>query len=143
MFLDVSVLKGIFKRKVLCTMKTTRNILYANANIEIDKPETARLHQGRNIIAGLKDQEVEKINRIQEAPDTALRDIVDKAVANGKRQTTVVQKLYPIIRDDVQLSKILALSGKDKRHVNLKLMAALRHVYGVDLNKLVDDLMVS
>lgn len=120
-------------------MKNNRNILTANANAEIEKPETARLHQGRNIIAGLKDREVEKINRIQEALDKAIHAIVIEA----DTQVSVAKRLQPIIRDEAHLSKILAKSGKDKRHVNLKLMVALRYVYHLDLNKLVDDLMAS
>ena len=124
-------------------MKNTHNVPTSNSAVEIDKPETARLHQGRKIITGLEDWEVEKIKGIQEALDTALRDISDKALADGERQMTVAQKLYPIIRDEAHLSKILAIGGKDKRHVNLKLMVALRYVYHLDLNKLVDDLMAS
>lgn len=120
-------------------MKNNRNILTANANAEIKKPETARLHQGRNIINGFEDREVEKINRIQEALDKAIHAIVIKA----DTQASVAQRLCPIIRDEAHLSKILAKSGKDKRHVNLKLMVALRYVYHLDLNKLVDDLMAS
>lgn len=110
-----------------------------NTQAHEEKRETARLHQGRNIIAGLKDQEVEKINCIQEALDKAIHAIVIKA----NTQASVAQRLYPIIRDEAHLSKILAKSGKDKRHVNLKLMVALRYVYHLDLNKLVDDLMAS
>ena len=104
-----------------------------------ERRETARLHQGRNIINGIEDQEVEKINGIQEALDKAIHNIVIKA----DTQASVAKRLYPIIRNEAQLSKILAKSGKDKRHVNLKLMVALRYVYHLDLNKLVDDLMTS
>ena len=112
------------------------------ANISQDQEErreTARLHQGRNIINGIEDQEVAKINGIQEALDKAIHNIVIKA----DTQASVAKRLYPIIRNEAQLSKILAKSGKDKRHVNLKLMVALRYVYHLDLNKLVDDLMTS
>ena len=112
------------------------------ANISQDQEErreTARLHQGRNIINGIEDQEVEKINGIQEALDKAIHNIVIK----DDTQASVAKRLYPIIRNEAQLSKILAKSGKDKRHVNLKLMVALRYVYHLDLNKLVDDLMTS
>lgn len=104
-----------------------------------EKRETARLHQGRNIINGIEDQEVEKINSIQEVLDKAIHNIV----INADTQASVAKRLYPIIRNEAQLSKILAKSGKDKRHVNLKLMVALRYVYHLDLNKLVDDLMAS
>ena len=114
-----------------------------NTQAQEEKRESARLHQGRNIITGLADQEVEKINGIQEALDKAFRDIVDKAIEDEIPQTTIAQKLHPIISSDSHLSKILAKVGKDKRHVNLKLMVALRYVYHLDLNKLVDDLMAS
>lgn len=120
-------------------MKNTHNVPTSNSTVEIDKPETARLHQGRKIITGLEDWEVEKIKGIQEALDKALHTIVIKT----DTQASVAQRLYPIIRDEAHLSKILARVAKDKRHVNLKLMVALRYVYHLDLNKLVDDLMAS
>lgn len=110
-----------------------------NTQAHEEKRETARLHQGRNIINGFEDREVEKINSIQKVLDKAIQDVVIRT----DTQASVAQRLYPIIRDEAHLSKILAKSGKDKRHVNLKLMVALRYVYHLDLNKLVDDLMAS
>lgn len=64
-------------------------------------------------------------------------NIVDAAGS----QAAVAKRLDPIIGGEDKLSKILAYTGADKRHINVRQMVAFRYIYGLDINKLVDELM--
>lgn len=100
-------------------------------------PETARNKVDKKIVKGLTDEEVAKINSFQYRLEQEVRNIVDKV----GRQATVAERLDPIIGGEDKLSKIVAHTGADKRHINMRQMVALRYVYGLDINKLVDELM--
>lgn len=100
-------------------------------------PETARNKVDKKIVKGLTDEEVTRINRFQNRLEQAFLDIV----AKEESQATVAKRLDPIIGGEDKLSKILAYTGADKRHMNMRQMVALRYVYGLDINKLVDELM--
>jgi len=76
----------------------------------------------------------DKIKKISEAFDAAFRELPDSPTVKAK-------KLAPIVTDIAQTSKIAAPTGKDKRHVNLQILAAMRFVYGVDINKVIDDFL--
>lgn len=73
----------------------------------------------------------DKIKKISEAFDAAFRELPDSPTVKAK-------KLAPIVTDIAQTSKIAAPTGKDKRHVNLQILAAMRAVYGIDINAIVD-----
>lgn len=75
-----------------------------------------------------------KIEKISEAFDAAFRELPDSP-------TNKAEKLFPFVGDIAHSSKIAALTGKDKRHVNLQILAAMRFVYGVDINKVIDDFL--
>lgn len=76
----------------------------------------------------------DKIKKISEAFDAAFRELPDSPTVKAK-------KLAPIVTDIAHSSKIAAPTGKDKRHVNLQILAAMRFVYGVDINKVIDDFL--
>lgn len=75
-----------------------------------------------------------KIKKISEAFDAAFRELPDSPTNKAK-------KLFPFVGDIAHSSKIAAPTGKDKRHVNLQILAAMRFVYGVDINKVIDDFL--
>ena len=72
-----------------------------------------------------------KIKKISEAFDAAFRELPDSPTNKAK-------KLFPFVGDIAHSSKIAAPSGKDVRHVNLRILAAMRAVYGIDINAIVD-----
>ena len=76
----------------------------------------------------------DKIKKISEAFDAAFRELPDSPTVKAK-------KLAPIVTDIAHSSKIAAPTGKDKRHVNSQILAAMRFVYGVDINKVIDDFL--
>lgn len=100
-------------------------------------PEAARIKIDTEIVNGLTDWEVAKINSFQDRLEQEVRNIVDKV----GRQATVAKRLDPIISGEDKLSKMLAYAGNEKRHINMRQMVAFRYVYGLDINKLVDELM--
>lgn len=74
---------------------------------------------------------VDKIEKISEAFDAAFRQLPDSPTDKAK-------KLFPFVGDIAHSSKIAAPTGKDVRHVNLRILAAMRAVYGIDINAIVD-----
>ena len=72
-----------------------------------------------------------KIKKISEAFDAAFRELPDSPTNKAK-------KLFPFVGDIAHSSKIAAPTGKDVRHVNLRILAAMRAVYGIDINAIVD-----
>lgn len=81
--------------------------------------------------AYLSDELYLRIENIVDAFDEAFRQLPDSA-------TEKAAKLHPFLSDVAHASKIGALTGKDKRHVTLRIMAAMRAVYGIDINAIVD-----
>lgn len=98
-------------------------------------PETARTD--KRVIEGLTDHEVSRIKRFRDMLEQEVWNIVDAAGS----QAAVAKRLDPIIGGEDKLSKILAYTGADKRHINVRQMVAFRYIYGLDINKLVDELM--
>ena len=54
-------------------------------------------------------------------------------------QKEMFDLLRPFISAPNIVSKLCAVAGADKRHVNLKLMAAMRRVFGVSIDELLDE----
>ncbi len=98
-------------------------------------PEPARTD--KKVVQGLTDSEVARIKHFQDILEREVRSIVKKAGS----QAAVAKRLDPIIGGEDKLSKILAYAGADKRHINMRQMVAFRYIYGLDINKLVDELM--
>lgn len=108
----------------------------ANANPE-DLKEAPKRKVNEEI--GLTSDEVAKLNRINDVVEEEIRNIV----FNVGSQALVANRLAPIISGPDKLSKLLAYKGDDKRHCNLKLLAAFVYYYGLDFKKVVDKLMNS
>jgi len=106
-----------------------------NRSTPAKKKRAARLVCNPSDIAyEMPAEAVDKIEKISEAFDAAFRELPDSPTVKAK-------KLAPIVTDIAHSSKIAAPTGKDKRHVNLQILAAMRFVYGVDINKVIDDFL--
>lgn len=106
-----------------------------NRSTPAKKKRAARLVCNPSDIAyEMPAEAADKIEKISEAFDAAFRELPDSPTVKAK-------KLAPIVTDIAHSSKIAAPTGKDKRHVNLQILAAMRFVYGVDINKVIDDFL--
>ena len=103
-----------------------------NRSTPAKKKRAARLVCNPSDIAyEMPAEAADKIEKISEAFDAAFRQLPDSPTDKAK-------KLFPFVGDIAHSSKIAALTGKDKRHVNLQILAAMRAVYGIDINAIVD-----
>lgn len=84
----------------------------------------------------LPDDVVEKIKNIEFQFDDVFRNLPDTPADK-------VRKLRPFVNSPQQAAKIMAFGGKDKRHVNLKTLAAMRFVYKIDINAAIDEFLKS
>lgn len=97
----------------------------------------ARLTDGvKDVKFALPNDVVEKIENIDIRFDDVFRNLPDTPADK-------VRKLRPFVNSPQQAAKIMAFGGKDKRHVNLKILAAMRFVYGIDINAAIDEFLKS
>ena len=97
----------------------------------------ARLPDGvKDVKFALPDDVVEKIENIDIQFDDVFRNLPDTPADK-------VRKLRPFVNSPQQAAKIMAFGGKDKRHVNLKTLAAMRFVYKIDINAAIDEFLKS
>lgn len=100
--------------------------------------ETARLND-RTYLPNLSEEEQDAIKNFPNMLDRQFRHMVDSETYSPKE---LCELLYPFLRDSNIASKIgmpLCCEIADRRHVNLKLMAAMRRVFGISIDKLLDE----
>ena len=117
------------------------NTKAVETNINADKPETARFNLDHEINDGFDEWETAQLKRIQEALEQALREYVEQNCKGRGDQAKLASCLHPIISSESHLSKILAFSGADKRHITLVRLAALQYAGVLDFKNVVDRLM--
>ena len=85
----------------------------------------------------LSEAELEAIERFQTELDKKFGEI---AYGNFSAKE-ICDMLYPYVSTPYIASKISNLSptAKDKRHVNLRIAAAMRRVFGVSLDEILDE----
>ena len=89
----------------------------------------------KNQEIALTQEQLACIDGFQERLDETLRGIVEKNANKGRGRETV-EKLFPYLSSESVLSKIIAPTGEDKRHVNLKLACAMVIVFGISLDEI-------
>lgn len=109
-----------------------------SAQTTAPEKETARNNIRRHF-SSLSDREIEAINLFPEMLDTKILDIMHDGKFTGD---DMYDLLRPYISGPNIMSKICIDSGvrlQDRRHVNLKIMAAMRRVFGISIDKILDE----
>ena len=131
-FLDVSVLKGIFKRKVLCTMKNTNNTPTPNIPTKTPERESARLPETEPITLHSENPDYvsEAIKRIGPVLDKICQDNQWHIDALKDRSDP---DYFP---NPSSFSRII--NNDTKRRIWAGQIFELRRVSGLSLDKLAD-----
>ncbi len=83
----------------------------------------------------LSTEETYVVENIKEIFDAAFRDVKEQSSITNVEMAT---RLYPAVPSYETVSKILAISGSEKKHVNLKILAALHFAYGISIDEILD-----
>ena len=116
---------------------STSSVVPATPKTECEK-ETAR-NNIRKHFTSLSDREIEAINFVPEMLDMTILDIMHDGKFTGE---DMYDLLRPFISGPNVMSKICPNSEiklQDRRHVNLKIMAAMRRVFGISIDKILDE----
>lgn len=94
-------------------------------------------NNNNNLKAPLSQEEEEIINNFQKVLDKKFAEIV----RGNYSSMDMFNMLYPILSSPNIVSKIVADSPYfgDKRHVNIKLMVAMRRVFGISIDEMIDE----
>lgn len=100
--------------------------------------ETARFND-RTCQPSLSEEEKAAIKTFPEMLDKKFRNMVDSGTYSSKE---MYELLYPYISAPCHVSRIgidKASGMSDIRHINLKQMAAMRRVFGISIDQILDE----
>lgn len=92
-------------------------------------------------IPGLSDLEVSACKEAKKVIDDEFRRLANPG-AGGIQPDEMVDLLEPLISSPSWISRVAARDGVvDRRHVTIAQLAAMRRVFGTDINALLDELI--
>lgn len=136
MYTDVNKkLKGVHEPPAVPLWTKMENKKVSARTTDKEKKETARFNI-HEYFAGLSDSEQKAIDLCQEMLEEKLLDVKIKGNFSAQEMCDMFS---PYMNNPLLLSRIGRKGMDDKRHINLKTVIAMRRIFGISIDEILDE----
>lgn len=98
--------------------------------------QTDRTDKPKKFYPGMSEEELKAVKQFPKKLDKTFSKIKEDGGYSNKDMCDIFN---PYISTSQIVSKICAERGEDKRHVNLDTMVTMRRIFGISIDKLIDE----